>query len=133
MKNLEEKIYSLMRKSKNMREVYRKNPNLDNENLLKELEAQSDIEDRIEKEPILKESLEGFSIIFGLKPSDILELIEFKSNTDIRMEFEKMKIDGGVNSGKKEFGADKGGYFKSGISGNDKGGDFSVNSNDLSF
>lgn len=133
MKNLEEKIYYLMRKSKNMRDVYRKHPELKDNELLQELECQLKLDNLISENPILKNPIEGFSNLFSLKPSEILDIVEYKSDIDIRMEFEKMKNDIGVVSGRKEFGTDDGAYFKSGISSDDGGSDFSVNKNDLSF
>ena len=65
MNNLTDKIYKLMRKSKNMREVYRKFPQLSDQELYNELLAQSKIEERIQREPVLKEALEGFLNLFN--------------------------------------------------------------------
>ena len=125
MENIENKIYALMRKSSHMRKIYQKYPQLKDEELLIELEAQSKIEEKILETPILKESLFGFGTFFDLKPSDILEKIEYKSDTEIRMDFEKMKREIGISNGRKSFGTEKGGLFKTGTPDSDTGSNFS--------
>ena len=125
MENIENQIYALMRKSPHMRKVYQKYPQLDNNELLFELEAQLKIEEKILETPILKEALFGFGTFFDLKPSEILEKIEYKSDTEIRMDFEKMKREVGISNGRKDFGTEKGDLFKTGIPDNDTGSNFS--------
>ena len=134
MNNLTDEIYKLMRKSKNMREVYRKFPQLSDQELYNELLAQSKIEERIQREPVLKEALEGFLNLFNWKPSEILDKTEYEDEIGVRRLFEETKREYNISGGRKNFGTDKGVGFKFGI--NSEGGNegsFGVNPNDLSF
>lgn len=133
MENIRKRIQDLLKKHKIMRDIYRKYPKKNDSELLELFIAQEEIEKiKIEK-PILKDALVGYWELYNFSPIEILEEIKYKTDSDIRIDFEKIKyIKGGIR-GRKNFESEVGNSFKKGISSNDGGGDFSSYGRDLNF
>ncbi|EFK96048.1 hypothetical protein LDC_1916 [sediment metagenome] len=124
MENVKQQIENLLKEKQSMRDVYRYFYNVSNDDLLKYLLAQKEIEKIKDQNLFLQEVFEGYRILFKMNPVDILEIIKYKSDVDIRMEFEKMKQEKGIYGGKPNFSGKETNSFKTGIPKNDGGAGF---------
>ncbi len=98
-----------------MKEIYRKYESSEPEELYKILTAQEKINEIIEEKPILKEVLVGYGTLFNLSPLDILEKMDYKSDIEIRTEFEGLKKKNNIRGGKNIFTPEQGNPFDSNV------------------
>lgn len=100
---IEQKIAELMEGGQSMKVIYNKYKNIPLEELLSFLVAQKKINEMIEEKPILKEVLIGYETLFNLNPIEIFEKIYYKTDIEIRTEFEELKKKNKIKDNKNIF------------------------------